>query len=177
MLNINIDIEQKSKIFEKWYQDIVRTYPQDSKFLLYDTTKQFTNPLAYNLHSESKAIFEAIFEDRYLELIEKPLINIIKIRAVQDFSSSEAVGFIIGLKKAFRYVLNSGDLNYTSFLSDIDERVDAIMLKAFDIFMQMRERIYEIKANEIRNRTFRIIERLNEKYRFQDNDIIDSNDK
>lgn len=177
MLNVSIDIEKRNKIFEQWYEDIVRTYPRDSNILLNDTTKQFTNPLAYNLHLESKAIFDAIFEDKYLELIDKPLINILKIRAVQDFSSAEAVGFIIDLKKAFRNVLNSSGTSYINFLQIIDDRVDKIMLKAFDIFMQVRERIYEIKANEVKNRTFRMIERLNEKYKFLENDTLESNEK
>ncbi len=166
MDKIVLNKNQEQAIFEQWYEIIARTYSAESYALLKETSKQFTNPLAYNIYTEAKSLFEAILEDRYLELIEEPLNNILKIRAVQDFTSSEAVGFILNLKQVFRMELTSisNTDEYYKTLSLIEDRIDQVLLKAFNIFMQIREKIYELKANEVKNRTSRMIERLNRKY-------------
>ena len=40
-----------------------------------------------------------------------------------------------------------------------ESRIDAIALHAFDSFMKCREKIYEIKTNETRNMTFRLLQK------------------
>ncbi len=40
-----------------------------------------------------------------------------------------------------------------------ESRIDAIALHAFDSFMKCREKIYEIKTNETKNMTFRLLQK------------------
>jgi hypothetical protein len=47
-----------------------------------------------------------------------------------------------------------GDGHYLEELSRIERRIDQLGLLAFDIYMQCREKIYDLKANEMRARTF-----------------------
>jgi putative component of toxin-antitoxin plasmid stabilization module len=42
---------------------------------------------------------------------------------------------------------------------EIESRIDRLGLAAFDVYMACREKIYELKANETRNRTFKAFER------------------
>jgi hypothetical protein len=44
-------------------------------------------------------------------------------------------------------------------LSQLDRKIDIIGLAAFDIYMRCREKIYQIKANEEKYRTFFAFER------------------
>jgi hypothetical protein len=46
----------------------------------------------------------------------------------------------------------------TAFI-DFESRIDDLCLMAFDIFVECREKIYQIQANEMRNTTFRAFQR------------------
>jgi myo-inositol catabolism protein IolC len=57
------------------------------------------------------------------------------------------------LKKELR------DNQIAAELLKLESKIDQLCLMAFDIYMQCREKIYQISANETRNRTFRAFER------------------
>jgi hypothetical protein len=86
----------------------------------------------------------------------------IRIRAVQDFTPSQAVAFIFEVKKVVRKELASEILHDPHMREELaawDSAVDDLVLFAFDIYMQCREKIYDLKANEARNLTFRLLQK------------------
>ena len=85
----------------------------------------------------------------------------IRIRAVQNFTPSEAVAFIFQLKKIVRHALGSELLLRTGITEELvafESAVDDLALFSFDLYMQCREGIYEIKAKEATNMTFRLFQ-------------------
>jgi hypothetical protein len=97
------------------------------------------------------------------EEIGEALDRIIRIRAVQDYSPSQAVGFVFELKNLVHEEL-AGTPAVTAeadSLRMLDVRVDRLALQAFDVYMQCREQVYSIRVNEIRNRSLKMMERLN----------------
>jgi len=84
---------------------------------------------------------------------------------VQDFSPSQAIGFIFLLKKAIREVLESG-IRGKPVLEEwmeFQSRIDQLALLAFDVYMECREKICEIRVNEAkaeREMAFRLLERM-----------------
>jgi len=86
---------------------------------------------------------------------------IIRIRTVQDFSPSQATRFILLLKKIIRDDLkqNQKIKAFANEISLLEDRIDELLLLSFDIYVKCREKIYELKANEVKNRTFRAFER------------------
>ncbi len=44
-------------------------------------------------------------------------------------------------------------------LAALESRIDDMALLAFDLFMGCREKIYELRANEVRNRTVRLLKK------------------
>ena len=87
--------------------------------------------------------------------------SIIRIRAVQDFTPAQATAFILSLKKVLREYLAKElqDSRLAAEFTALETRIDQICLMAFDIYMQCREKVNQIRANETRNRTFRAFER------------------
>ena len=86
---------------------------------------------------------------------------IIRIRAVQNFSPSQAVGFVFFLKNVIRTALAKeiAAQQIEDELVAFESEIDKLSLIAFNLYMQCREKIYELKANEMRNRTFKAFER------------------
>ena len=84
-----------------------------------------------------------------------------RIRAVQDFTASQATAVILKLKKILRDCL-ADELRDASRLKELlafESRIDQLSLLAFDLYMNCREKIYEIAAHETRNQTFRAFKR------------------
>ena len=88
---------------------------------------------------------------------------LIKIRAVQDFSASEAVSFVFSLKKVIREELGEmiGEEGVQAEVLALESRIDDLALACFDNYMKSREKIYELKANEINERAYMLLKRAN----------------
>jgi hypothetical protein len=95
------------------------------------------------------------------EAVTSHLDAIIRIRAVQNFTPSQAIAFVLSLKKVLRENLTKElrDSRIASELVTFETKIDRLCLMAFDIYMQCREKIFQIRANETRNRTFKAFAR------------------
>jgi hypothetical protein len=89
--------------------------------------------------------------------------DIIRIKAVQDFSPSQAVSFIFLLKQVLRDTMKKEirENSIAEELALLESRIDEMILLSFDIYVKCRERIYEIKADEVKRMTFRLLQRAN----------------
>ena len=160
-------LEQKKDIIqEKWFQAILDTYPADTAKFLKKGKDQFTNPVGHTISHEIGGLYEELLTGMNPEKISPFLESIIKIRAVQDFSPSQAIAFILGLKKIIRKTLKSEIRQHGFFeeLADFEERIDALALLAFDIYMELKDKICEIRINEVKGRSFKLVERMNLMY-------------
>ena len=86
---------------------------------------------------------------------------IVRIRAVQEFSASQAVSFIFLLKQAVREALapELAGSALTDAILAFESRIDAVAGRCFDLYMGAREK-YQIRANEIRRQTHFLLERV-----------------
>ena len=165
---INLLIENRETILERWFHLILETYPSDTSALLRETKNQFQNPVGYTLAKETEAIFEELLQDMDAERLSTSLQNVIKIRSVQDFNACEAIGFIFLLKKAIQGMLGK-EIKKEQILEewlDFYSKIDEVALRAFDIYMDCREKICEIRINQARaekEMAFRMIERMTKK--------------
>jgi hypothetical protein len=86
---------------------------------------------------------------------------IVRIRAVQDFTPSQAIAFIPALKHVLRSVYKNAtkDPALRDQLVELEDRIDHLCLIAVDLYVACREGVYRLKANETRNRVFSAFER------------------
>ena len=155
--------EQKDVILKKWFDLILETYPPDTSAFLKKQSNRFSNPVGHTIHEGMLQILAGLTGEHTEEKISEFLDNIIRIRAVQDLTASKAVSFIFSLKQVIRETLRASSqkpMPYEELLA-LESRIDTLALAAFDIFMQCREKLYDIKANEMRNMTFRLLQRVN----------------
>ena len=155
--------EKKPAVIEKWFNLILATYPADTSSFLKNQKDRFTNPVGHTIYQGIEKILEGVAKGVDLDKVSPFLDSILRVRAVQDFSPSQAVAFIFSLKDVIRQVLaEDKDLALScEELRTLDSRIDSLALACFDIFMKCREKLYEIRANELRNMTFRLVQRAN----------------
>jgi hypothetical protein len=154
--------EKKAAILKRWREQILQSYPTDSVKFLQGEKDQFANPVGHTIARDTKILLDGILSGRGAAEndISTALNNLTKLRAVQDFSAADAVGFIFSLKKIIRDELASAG-SASTLIAALDERIDNLMLAAFDWYTRHRESIYEIRVRMIRNRTIKLLERTN----------------
>jgi hypothetical protein len=155
--------EKKPAIMEKWFDLILDTYPADTTSFLKKQKDRFTNPVGHTIYEGLGKILDELIHGVDIERVSPFLDGILRVRAVQDFTASRAVSFIFSLKKVVWEEMKS-DKNFAvpfDELRELDSHIDSLALASFDIFMKCREKLYDIKANELRNMTFRLVQRAN----------------
>ena len=157
--------ENKAAILERWFHLILETYPANTAAMMRKDKNQFTNPVSSTLSREIDVLFKNLCEGSQDEKCQASLGSILKIRSVQDFSPSKAVGFIFLLKRAIGETLKN-EICKESVMDEwlrFQSRVDNLALQAFDAYMECREKICEIRINQARTEkemAFRMMERM-----------------
>jgi hypothetical protein len=155
-------LEKKPAILKKWFDAIADTYPGDTAGFLKNKKAQFANPVGHNIAEGTAGLFDALLQGMLPDTVSAFLDGIIRIRAIQDFAPSEALSFIFHLKKVVRQELGSEVLKEQGIMDELaafEAAIDDLALFSFDIYMKCRDKIYELKANEARNMTFRLLQK------------------
>ena len=157
----NVLEQKKALLLKKWFELIVQTYPADTSKFLKTQKDPFSNPVGKTFSRGLDALLDLLLKGWDSETVASFLDPMIRIRAVQDFTPAQAVSFIFSLKQVIRDIL-SKEMKDGRFLNELplfESKIDEMGLMAFDIYMRCREKIYQLKANELKNRTFSAFER------------------
>ena len=153
--------QNKTALVKRWFDEVVRTYPVDTATFLKQQKDPFANPVGRTTLKGLEALFDVLATGIDREAVNSFLDPIIRIRALQDFTPSRATSFILFLKRIIRETLvkEFQDPQVVTAFIDFESRIDDLCLMAFDIYVECREKIYQIQANEMRNTTFRAFQR------------------
>ncbi|MDQ1333273.1 MAG: hypothetical protein QG552_223 [Thermodesulfobacteriota bacterium] len=154
----NLLSEKRSSIIKRWQDAIVSSYPKDSRGFLKRTKSQFANPVGCIITKEIETLYDEVIKGDNADKISSCLDTIIRIRAVQDFTPSQAVAFVLQLKDIIREELGN---NHSPDMDAFDKQVDEILLMAFDVYSKCRQKIYEIRVREVKNQVGKLLERAN----------------
>ena len=128
---------ERARIAREWLERTLETYPDETVRFLRGEKDRFRNPVGHALQEGLSILVEELFGAMDRARVTQALDGILRIRAVQDFTPSQAVGFVFLLK---RVVADPA----------LEGRIDELALAAFDIYMRCREQLYEIRAKEAR---------------------------
>ncbi len=150
--------ENRTAIIRKWQEAIIGTYPKETQKFLKKEKSQFANPVGLIITKDVEILFDELVKGDDTEKILSSLDKIIRIRAVQDFKPSHAVGFVLRLKAILRETLGDG---YSTERHMLEDRVDAAALLAFDVYSQCRQQLFDIRVNEVKNEFGRLLQQAN----------------
>lgn len=169
--------QNREEIFNQWFEVTIQSYPEDTARIFAKSGNKFDNPVGsstkHSLEQTLELILGAISDkgDKPIDekSVEDALDAVIRIRAVQSFSASQAVKFIFELKTIVKTVL----------AQPVDDRfdriIDQVALAAFNRFMKCRENIFLLRATEAKRRVHRAFERAGLVTELQENDLLGSN--
>ncbi len=155
--------QHKAAILQAWFDQVVETYPSDTAKMLKRRKDPFANPVGSTTRKGLEGLLEELTGRMEPQNIISHLDPIIRIRSVQSFSASQATGFVFLLKAVIRRRLQdkAPQCLHGEAMTALEDRIDRMALAAFDIFMQCREKIYALKAEDQRRQTAAALRRAN----------------
>src|SRR5450756_2438279 len=91
--------DKKAMILSNWCDAMLDSYPPDTSNFLRKNDNRFANPVGHTIKDSFEHIVDSLLQGSGPEASRVFLDNIIRVRAVQDFSPSQAISFIFALKK------------------------------------------------------------------------------
>ena len=144
---------ERQALLEKWLEATMATFPRQTLYFLRSEKDRFRNPMGHILREGLAILLEEILGEMDPSKVQSALESIVRLRAVQDFTPRQAVGFIFLLREILAEQSAGG------CSPAIQKRIDELALRAFDIFMKCREEIGEIKAREAQRKVY-VLERM-----------------
>ncbi|WP_029460027.1 RsbRD N-terminal domain-containing protein [Solidesulfovibrio alcoholivorans] len=158
-------LEQKA-ILDRWFDLIMGTYAENTAVLWKKKDDPFANPVRHKFEAGMRGIVVALAgcgDCPQAEVFAPMLDEIVRVRAVQDFTPSQATAFIYLLKKAVRETLWEKVVEHDLFveLLALESAIDVLALLAFDIYCQCRAKIVELRITQIKKQYDRLLKRAN----------------
>jgi len=146
--------KQKDAVAQSWFERVINTYPPETARFLAKQKDPFANPVGQTTYRSLTTLVDLLCKGLDREAARDALDPIIRVRAIQSFTASQATSFVFDLKQVIRKkcAVKPADADQ---MAHIDHLIDQLVLIAFDLFMQCREKIYDLKANETKQRTFK----------------------
>lgn len=156
--------DRKKDILKNWQKEIFQLYPADSIRFLTSENDQFANPVGHSIREHTENLFRELLTEGDIthEKIGPMLDEMLRIRAIHDFTPSEALRYLFFLKKIIAHELNEIselDNNLYSEMVSFYRRIDEIILIAFDIYSKCREKLFEIKVETAKNQVSGLLRR------------------
>ncbi|OGP56893.1 MAG: hypothetical protein A2V65_11420 [Deltaproteobacteria bacterium RBG_13_49_15] len=153
--------ERNADLINAWFTSLIETYPANTSAFLKNQKDPFANPVGNAFRQGFKVIIDQIVEGIDHQSAVSALDPIVRIRAVQGFLPSQAVSFVFSIKKIIRQIFSKEirENHLEDELTTIEMRIDELSLIAFNIYMECREKVFQLKANEVRDRTFKALRR------------------
>ena len=147
-------LEKSPTILKMWFDLMLESYPTEARNFLKKKKNRFDNPVAYEFRKGMKGIYETLFHSMERDKISSILDRIVSIGAIQDLLPSSVIGFIFLLKTAVRKGSEREIQENGLFeeLLELESRIDRLALLSFDVFMNRREKLYELRVKEVKNR-------------------------
>ncbi len=141
----------RDKIVNSWANYTLSTY-ESSSFFKKERDK-FSNPVGGNTREALGSLFVLLAKNEDSKKFAAPLEQIMNIRAIQDFTASQAVAPLHAVKHITRDVLSKDKETQGLIveLYDFEFSVDLMVLAAFDMYMRNRERLYKVRIAEIQS--------------------------
>lgn len=162
---------RREELLGMWVEKFISSYPLQSAGFVRTSTDPFANPVGSTTRGCLGVLFDAVIGlDASPREVKTALDDLIRLRAVQDFTPSQAVGPLFLLKNILRDALLNPDsakpkgkagredpphvfLPSREILDgcfEAEARLDSLALLALDLYSADRERIFRMRVDEVK---------------------------
>jgi hypothetical protein len=154
--------ERRTALCERWLDAVLAEYGELTATRWRKERDPFANPVGFELSKGLPRILDAVLDGAEpAPAAVKALEALVKIRSIQDFTPSRAVGFVALLRGAIRDELGKelAEGAGREALALIEGRIERLTYLAFDMYVRTREQLHRIRQDELRRSVASILRR------------------
>jgi len=157
--------ENKKDIVAKWFQSTLDIYPEKTVAVFGKNLNQFANPVGVTISNAITKLFDELINGIEEERVKPVMEEIVRIRALQDFSPSKSLDFIFRLKDIILKSIEK-DIKPENIkeLLKIEAEIDRLAQISFDIYVTCREKLFELKAVAYQKQIHRLLKKVDIDY-------------
>lgn len=147
--------DERDALVESWRRRTLEAFPAESRRFMQGESNPFANPIGATLGKALAALYDLLRAETLDEAAATEAVDaIVSVHAIQEFSPGRGVEFPFALKAAARARL--AELKATdgavADLLAFESRIDRVGLLAFEAYLRRREKLYELRANDLKRR-------------------------
>lgn len=147
--------EEQVEWISKWFKAVLESYPAESAQFFRKTKDPFSNPVGATIRKGLNDLYPILLQEkpdrgRIVEVLEP----IVRLRAVQEFTPSAALSFLFDIGRIIEAgveKVRQTDSAVEDRLKIISDNIEAMVLIAFDLYMDCKKKIYTLRANQARD--------------------------
>lgn len=143
--------DKKNEILSLWIARTLDSYVSPGFFK--SSKDPFANPVGSNISAGLTTLLELLLANAEQQAFVSALDQVIRIRAVQEFTPAQALAPFLELKWVVKQVF-SGDKKTQPLLQSLDGldcEIDRLALSAFNIYSECREQLYRNRIRELKS--------------------------
>ena len=164
--------ERRATLLPRWTELFFAAYPLDGPGFLRTQTDPFANPVGRIVRESLPVLYDAVAgNDTDPEAVRAALADLVRLRAVQDMPPAKAVGPVFLLKTLLREIVlpeflrqDAGGGNtagaevarLNEYLA-VESRVDSLGLVALDLYAGDREKVFNLRVEEIKRSQSQVV--------------------
>jgi len=135
-------MDSQPEILEQWIKRVAGSHPERANALPTSNPDPFRNPVGFALRNSLSQLWQQLLGEMDPVAVDRALDTILRIRAVQDISPSEAVGFVDELLP----LISRLPAQLDGML--LESRIKQLALAASNKYTQCREQIIAVRIHE-----------------------------
>jgi hypothetical protein len=129
-------------ILDAWMQKTCEIYPEPARDAVSRSSERFRHPVGFAMRESLAKVVQELAGKMDVVRVAAAMEQIVRLRAVQDYTPGEAVCFVFLLRKIIR------ELKAEDQFPDLERRIDDLALITFDLYVRCREDLALLRVNE-----------------------------
>jgi hypothetical protein len=164
-------LQKQSGILKRWFDLAVGAYQSDAVTFLRRQKDGIANPVGGSLREGLAGIFDILVEALKArsggelafesERLWVHVDRIVRIRAIQNFTPSESIGFFYETKDLLRKVVGgqASKAEMAAELAAVETWLDRLLFLAFDVYASCREDLFKVRLQDEQQRVHMLLRR------------------
>jgi hypothetical protein len=143
-------LRKKEAILQEWLRGIFDSYILETGGFLLNQDDRFANPVGCTISANAGQLLDALIRGDDPGTLRGCLEKIIRIRAVQDFTPTQAVSFMPELKTIISSQIMHDAIKHGLLdeLNSIETTIDSLSCAAAELHIKMKRQIRELAIKE-----------------------------
>ena len=154
---------RRDALLTTWRKRILAAYPEETQKFLTEKRDPFGNPVGAALEEGTAVILDYLLDGGDRDELAGKLQHLIRIRAVQQFTPAQAVGFVFQLKDVVRNELGASAAGEGLFDEQLafESRIDDVTMVCMELYAAAREQLFQSQLKSVHRQSYKLVERMN----------------